>query len=412
VDIHRVLSIHWCRNTFIAGGPKPKHKEDNNMKSYCKIGVFFLCVILIFSLAACGSDTSGTSSAGETSSASGAGSDNAGQEDFVEMNITYATFLLDTAPSAGIYENLQKKIDERMGGKIQITPYTNGSLLAQNDIFDGVINGVADMGFIQASALADRLKITLLLEQPGLDYNGSQAGSYVMREYLNTLKPKELDDVIWMMPCNTAPNSIVSTAPIHTIADVKGKQIRAVGVAAGAISSLGGVPVSMALPELYESLRNGLLDGAWIVPAAVGNANIDEVAKYQIIVPIGGACQFVVMNKDTFGQMPQAQQDLFMELANEVFEEYVTTYMEDYAGVEAHAMSVKGFKAMEELTYLEGAELQRWRDATSHLAEDYAAALDAEGLDGTGALKLARELCEKYNAIYPPTKENYMMWRD
>ena len=66
------------------------------------------------------------------------------------------------------------------------------------------------------------------------------------------------------------------------------------------------------------------------------------------------------------------------------------------------------------MQYLEGDELQEWLDLTSGIVEDYVASLDELGLNGTEALELARELCDKYNAIYPASlsKDAYFMWRD
>ena len=207
-----------------------------------KVIALLLIAVLALGLVACGNEPAAPAAPADPA-APAAPADPAApaapaeeEKEFVKMNLAYATFLQDFAPSAGIYENVQAKLDEKMGGAIQITPYTSGSLLGQNDIFDGVISGVADIGFVQCSALADRLNVTLLLEQAGLYYTGSTSASYVMRDYLNELMPEELEDVIVLAVTNTAPNSILSTTPIHTVEDLKGLQIRASGAAADAVA--------------------------------------------------------------------------------------------------------------------------------------------------------------------------------
>jgi TRAP-type C4-dicarboxylate transport system substrate-binding protein len=199
-------------------------KEDIQMKKIL-VAVLVLCMMVMLFCSACGSSTStpSTSSGTDTSSTSNvsapsdtgtASSGDTAPVEWKKLNLTYATFLLDNAPSAGIYNLLQEKINDRMDGAIQITAYTNGSLLGQPDIYDGVVNGVADMGFVHCSALSDRLYLTLLLEQPGMYYSCSTAGCWVMLDYLNELQPKELDDVIWLLPTQNTPNSSISVKEI------------------------------------------------------------------------------------------------------------------------------------------------------------------------------------------------------
>jgi TRAP-type C4-dicarboxylate transport system substrate-binding protein len=366
-----------------------------------------LCVLLVPLFSACGNSADNVTSSEDSEVVADVGED----EEFVKMELSYATWL-DNAASNGIYERLQAKIDEKMEGAITITPYLSGSLLGQNDIYDGVISGVADMGHIQCSTLSDRLNITLLLETAGLEYSSSQSASYVMRDYLTQLAPKELDDVIWFMPCNTAPNSIISKKPVLTVDDIKGMQIRSSGPTADAVTAWGGTPVSMTSGEIYEGLRNSLIDGAIILPNAIGNFHLQEVAGHLTVIPLGGSCQMEIMNKEKFNQMTPKQQEIFMECTNEVFEEYISFYQEAYDQPYLD-FSAEAYDQVESLDYLQGEALEGFAEKSTYLSDDYAQKLNEKGYDGDAALALARELCEKYNTQFGSSRESaFAPWLD
>jgi TRAP-type C4-dicarboxylate transport system substrate-binding protein len=372
------------------------------------------CIMLTLSFFACGNNDGNTDNAASSDASldSGQVADNSGaDEEFIKMELSYATWL-DNAASNGIYERLQAKIDEKMDGAITIVPYLSGSLLGQNDVWDGVISGVADMGHIQCSMLSDRLNLTLLLETAGLEYSSSQSASYVMRDYLTQLAPKELEDVIWFMPCNTAPNSIISKKPVLTVDDIKGMQIRSSGPTADAVTAWGGTPVSMTSGEIYEGLRNSLIDGAIILPNAIGNFHLQEVAGHLTVIPLGGSCQMEIMNKEKFNQMTPKQQEIFMECTNEVFEEYISFYQEAYDQPYLD-FSAEAYDQIDSLDYLQGDALKGFADKSRHLSDNYAKTLNDKGYDGDGALKLARELCEKYNAQFGSSRETaFGPWLD
>lgn len=46
-------------------------------------------------------------------------------------------------------------------------------------------------------------------------------------------------------------------------------------------------------------------------------------------------------------------------------------------------------------------DLSKMTDLTSNILEDYAADLDQQGINGTEALELLKELVAKYNDLYP-----------
>ena len=234
------------------------------------------------------------------------------KSDWVNLNLTYATFLAADAPGQDGIDLLQAKCNEHMGeGYITIETYANGTLLGVADTFDGIVNGVAEMGIVLSSTLTGRLPVTMVADIAGLYYASSQAGCRTMRDYLAEVQPEELSDVVVLFPISTTPQALCSTKEITCMEDLAGMQIRATSSAADAVKSWGAVPVSMAIGEVYEGMRNGLVEGCISSVGAFGNSKFEEVAPYCLVTPFIGSSNLVVMNRSVYESMPEFQRAVF-----------------------------------------------------------------------------------------------------
>jgi hypothetical protein len=110
------------------------------------------------------------------------------------------------------------------------------------------------------------------------------------------------------------------------------------------------------------------------------------------------AC-LIIMNQDKFDAMPEAMQNALLEACQTVFEDFTATDCFSLAAdYDVHSRFLSG---MEEVIFMSEAEIDKMEAACSYIVENYAASLDKQGLDGSGALELLRELADKYNALYP-----------
>ena len=370
------------------------------------LAMAMLCVLVT----GCGGKDPGTTesnspSGTETNSPSGTDMD---KSDWVNLNLTYATFLAADAPGQDGIELLQAKCDEYMGeGYVNIETFASGTLLGTTEIFDGVVNGVAEMGIVLSSTLTGRLPVTMVADISGFYYASSQAGCRAMRDYLEEVQPEELKDVVVLFPISTTPQALCSTTPITSMEDIAGKQIRATSSAADAVKSWNAVPVSMDIGEVYEGMRNGLVDGCISSVGAFGNSKFEEVAPYCLVTPFIGSSNLVVMNRSIYESMPESQREVFDKCVDETFEEFYSTYIEDFSN---DPNSQTYLDTIENITFLEGEELEKFTEAVKDLPAQYAQQLNDLGYDGDHLVELFGSLLEKYNAEYPPVPDSYYMW--
>lgn len=372
-----------------------------------------LCAMMILGLVAApvyASDASSASS--ETSAASEASAaEEVDKSDWVTATWSYASFLAADAPNQDGITMLQENIDKYMGeGYITIESYPNGTLLGMLDIAEGVENGVAELGFAQMSVSIGKYPVEQVAEIAGPYYASTKAGSATIKEYLETVQPEEFSKAIPLFTLGQVPLAICSTKPINSIEDLKGMQIRATGYAAEAVSRWGAVPVSMAIGEVYEALRNGLVDGCVSSVGAFGNSMFQEVADYCTMMPFIGYSCLVLLNRDTYESLPESQREAFDKACEDTWEGFYCKYLEELENDELSQKYIHDIGQIEGIKWLDDEALQPFADALEGLTDDYKTTLNDLGFDGDYLVDLYLEILDKYNEMYPPVPENYSKW--
>lgn len=389
------------------------------MNKTTRVLALVMAFVLVLALAACGAKQAPAAEAPAAEApvaeapaaeepAAEAPADEPDKSDWVKLNLTYATFLAADAPGQDGITLLQKKCDEYMGeGYITIETFANGSLLGVGAIYDGVADQVADLGIVLTSTKTGSLPVTMVADIAGFYYASTQAGSNALRDYLNEFQPEEHKDVIVLFPISTTPQALCTTKPIESLDDLQGLQIRATSSAADAMKAIGAVPVSMDLGEVYEALRNGLVDGCVSTPGAFANSKFQEVAPYCTVIPFIGSTSLVVMNRSVYESMPESQRTVFDRCVDETFKEFYSTYIEDFSNDPNTQMYLNDIKSIK---FLDGDELAKFAEAVKDLPAAYAETLKEQGFDGDKMIARFGELLEGYNAQYPPVPDNYYKW--
>ena len=161
--------------------------------------------------------------------------------------------------------------------------------------------------------------LTEVLQMPFM-WNGSLKGSIVANDLLRKgYLDKTLTNDVKVISLNlTEPLKIWTTKPARSMADLKGLQLRvAGGLDAKTIEALGATPIMMPLPEVYQALEKGVVDGA-ISGFSTGMAfKFHEAAKYVIDMPASIAVHMHMMNKKLWDSLPQNTQ----QILNQIFRE-------------------------------------------------------------------------------------------
>lgn len=315
-----------------------------------------------------------------------------------EFKFNLAHFFPGTHPAETVFiQGWIKAVEDATDGRVKITSYPGETLLPAAGVYNGVKEGVADIGLSCFSYTVGRFPVLEAFELPGVIYNNSKVASMVAWEGIKELDPAEIQDTHMMMVIATGPGHLFTKKPVRSLEDLNGMEIRATGLSATVITLLGGTPVSMSQAEAYESLQKGVVDGNLSPVEVLKGWKHAEVTDYLTLTPfLYNTLFYVTFNNDKWESMPQDLRDK-ITAATEKFHEEVGIGMWDAQNEPAltYAVDETGM----EVIPLSEEEQARWIDKVDGLQQDYTNKVS--DLVDRDVMAYIKSLADKYNEIYP-----------
>lgn len=314
------------------------------------------------------------------------------------IKLDLAHFFPGTHPAETVFvQGWSAAISEATDGQVEITSYPGGTLLAAADTYNGVVDGVADLGLSCFAYTRGRFPVLEGFELPGITYNNSKAASMVAWEGIKELDPKEVKDTKLMMVIATGPGDLFTKEPVASLDDIQGMEIRATGLSAKTIETLGGIPVGMAQSETYEALQKGIVKGNLSPIEVLKGWNHAEVTEYLTRTPfLYNTLFFVTMNLDSWNSIPEDLQEKVLE-ATEKFYTEVGIGLWDMQNEQALTWAVdeQGIQVIE----LSDEEKAIWIEKVLPVQDEYTSSIADLDLD-QDVLAIINKLADKYNGVY------------
>ena len=367
------------------------------MKQIRKITVLLLSVIMIFTLAACSTPAADAPAA--DAPATEAPEATAPAADGTVYEFTFGhQWSATSQQETELIQRWIKDVADATDGHVIITSYPGNVLTAATDNYQGVVDGIQDIGAVPYGYSAGRFPVVEAFTLPGLSsFNNAAAASYAMNDAIEILDPEELHDTSHLFTFSTGASALLSSVPVRTMEDNKGLSLGVTqGERARMLELLGATPVSLPVPEWYDALQKNLIVGGIMSPEALfGGTRLGEVTGEYITNSGLYACTmfYVTMNKEKFATLPAEYQEVLTTLPD-----YFATAWDGFAlgGIvftkEQHEVEIIALSKEEE---------DRWREAMAPIIDDNLKMLNDRGLDGEAIHKLVREMEEKWNAEYP-----------
>lgn len=352
-----------------------------------RLFIFLLAISLMLVLAGCG---------GESAKSTDPASPSAEAPKPIELKLAHFFPATHTAEKE-IAQGWIKAVEEATNGRVKITSYPAETLIKAAETYEGVVQGVTDIGMSVHSYTRGRFPVIDTFSLPGIDNKSSVSASLALMEGIKTLNPKELQDTHHLFSWATGPGNLMSKEPLRELKDIKGLPI---GVSAGpradAIKLLGATPISMPMPEWYEALSKGIMKGGVAPLETMKGFRLGEATgNYITMTPfIYNQSFFVTMNLDKWNSLPADVQQQITEATDKF-------YAANVPGVwdRINEVGVKWVqeKKKVEIINLSEAETARWVELIKPLQDNYVAELKSKGLDGDKILSTVKELADKYN---------------
>ena len=309
------------------------------------------------------------------------------------IKLTYSNFFPPTHIQSKLAEAWCKEVEKRTDGRVKVDYFPGQTLTKGNVCYDGVVNGLSDIGLSVLGYTRGRFPVMEVVDLP-LGYKNGKIATAVVNDVYNQLKPKELQDTQVMYLHAHGPGLLhTRKKAVRKLEDLKGLKIRSHGTSAKVVEALGGTPVAKPMPETYQLLQKGVVDGAMYPAESNKGWKLGEVVDYVTLsFPAAYTTSFfVVMNKDKWAALPDDIKKIIMEIN----QEWIPKTAQAWDDSDQEGWAVLKEKKVEAIE-LSAEEGQRWSEAVKPMLAGYSEGADKKGLPGDQALKAAVEAVEKY----------------
>ena len=287
------------------------------------------------------------------------------------------------------FEPAVQKALEGTGHQISFSNQFGGSIAGVGEELETVEDGLAEIGIIQSlfdpakmplqnvtyytpfvspnPRTVNELMNKLVLTDPRLQ------AAFTQHNIVPLGGPLAIDDYL-----------LLTTFPVKSLDDLKGRKIATAGAAVSWLDGTGAVGVSGQIPLYYNDIKTGVYDGVILFATAALPAKLHEVAPY--ITRVGFGAQYageIGVNAEWFKSQPPEVQKALREGAKVAGEWYLKS-LEEGTDAALAKMAAEGAH----ITVAPEEMRKAWAAGMKNIAQEWAKKADASGLPGSEILAL------------------------
>ncbi|MDH5343450.1 MAG: C4-dicarboxylate TRAP transporter substrate-binding protein [Betaproteobacteria bacterium] len=297
---------------------------------------------------------------------------------------------------------LKKQIEAKTKHKVEWTEGYSGSIVKVTETFEGVQNGIIDIGgfcfCFEASKLplhAFQVMLPFGTMDPTVSLKVAQ-DVYKAVPYLTEVFEKKYNQKLLARIADGGYN-LGTSFEWNKVADLKGVKIAGAGLNLNWLKYAGVTPVQGSLPEAYTGMKTHVYEGWIMFPSAWVNLKLYEPGPHYTLIGFGSITWHgLTMNKKKFDSLPKDVKPIVLEVAK-AFEELTGSnnkerYSSDIAKLKGGLAKVKE---------LDPAVRKEWALSLKDWPQSHADTLKKDGLPVVKALNTALESAEKHGHTWP-----------
>jgi TRAP-type C4-dicarboxylate transport system substrate-binding protein len=255
-------------------------------------------------------------------------------------------------------------------GALAIDVVVGGVLGREGQLMDRVAMGVVDIAWDFQGYYPGQFNLSAVVEQP-FQFASAEQGSRAFQQLYESGALADEYDAVQVLSLFTFPNaSLMLTEPLDGIDGMGGRRITAQNpTMQAAAERLGGVALNLSIPDWYQALNRGTIDGAIVTFTAVPAFRLNEVMSEFIDVQLGGNPAMFIMNPARYAALPEAARAALDAQTGVAFAQAMGTFLDAWND------GAKGFAGQNgnRVRSLDEAELADWRARLTPLTEAWLA---------------------------------------
>ena len=320
-----------------------------------------------------------------------------GAEAAKTYKLTYSVFFPPMHIQAKTAMDWAAEVEKRSGGRIQITVHPGGSLTKADQCWQGVLNGISDLGMSCFAYTPGRFPLLEALDLP-LGWPDGLTATRVATALAAKYNPAEIQGAKILYVHAHGPGILATKKPVRALGDLKDMKIRGTGLSAGIATALGATAVGMPQPETYDALQKGVVEGTFCPIETLKGWKQGEVIESITDTKAIGytTAMFVAMNQKSWDALPADLQKIVADVSAEWVDKHGLAWKQaDAEGLEF----VKGLNR--EIISLSADEEVLWKQKMTPIVDKYLAQAAEKGLPGADFLKDAQAMIAEARAAQP-----------
>lgn len=296
-----------------------------------------------------------------------------------KTTFTYSNFFPPTHIQSQLAEAWIKEVEKRTNGEISINYFPASTLTKAPQTYDGVVQGIADIGMTVLAYSRGRFPVAAAIDLP-MGYSSGVQATNIANGVLEKFDPEEFKDTELMFLHAHGPGLLhTRDKAVHTLDDLKGLKIRSTGTSGRLVAALGASPVGKSMGETYQMLQKGVVDGSMHPMETNKGWKVGEVVDYmtQNFSTAYTTTFAVFMNKSRWNSLTADQQKTIQEINAEFALKHGQAWDESDEEGLAFFKSKGG-----EVISQSDAEAKKWAKQAESVVDEYIKSVAEKGIDG------------------------------
>ena len=272
----------------------------------------------------------------------------------VALKFAFPAPVVDPNYASGVAPWIEE-VNKASGGALQIQAYPAMALANFGNVYDRVLNNVAQMAFGTFGPVTSQFPRTQVSTVSFDAQDTVRLSKALWNLYAAGTFNPEFEQVKLLALFSFAGPALNTNEPITSLATLKGMKVAVSGrTMADVMSALGATPVTLTPTEYFQGLQRGTVRAAAISIGAAEEFKLDEVTNHHLLAPLGNSPGWVFMNKAAYTALPAELQKVIdqhsgaslsekMGVANDVFQRNAIEHIKGRPGQHVSEISAAQF---------------------------------------------------------------------
>jgi TRAP-type C4-dicarboxylate transport system substrate-binding protein len=266
-----------------------------------------------------------------------------------------------------------QRMNEQGKGVLKIDVRDGMTLANHINFYQRAIDDVVQLTWGIQSQVAGKFPRSHVVTLPFEAETAEQSSIAYWRLYKTGLLDIEYDEIVPLMLIGLSQTGVHTAKPMRSLDSLNGLKLTMNSKSVSdAITRLGGTPISLPLPDFYEGLQRGTVDGAAISWPAFAPFKLAEVTSYHVETNLGNSIGVVFMTRKRYAALPAAARKVIDANSGEK-ESRVFGAMWDSEDQKGREL-VKAMGGKHVFVSLTPEQSAKWREKVAPVAEEWAKA--------------------------------------